>query len=169
MGCRWDGRLRHLVTRKWRAGRSAALIAQELGVGLRQVKELCAQLGREEGKRAGGPFQDVEERRQYSLRVYAGPRESEPKRTAQRRHKYTLWGVNAAVRKQRRWTDTSYPSTARDLEVTGSRRVVRSSAIVARRAAANLRPGKAREARAGGVRAGSRVVPKGVRGRLVSK
>ena len=133
----WTGRDRHLVERKWRAGRSAAQIARELGRGLRQVKEVCARLRKDAAGKAdpvgGGAGQATRKRRLFAVKAYVGA-DSAKSPGRGRKKRPTLVVVNKSTRKERKeWSTTSYRTTARDVSVAGSRRVLRSRGILCER------------------------------------
>jgi hypothetical protein len=138
----WDGNLRYKVRRKWLAGRSAACIAEELGVGLRQVKTLCAELARAKGMggaAGGGGYRHVRLRRAYSAGVLLRELQPAGPRRPNRRVPATLAVVNGAVRRRPEWSGTTYRTTQHDVVHAGGRRILRSTAILCGRLQRNGR------------------------------
>jgi hypothetical protein len=128
---RWDGNTRYKIQRKWLAGRSAACIAGELGVGLRQVKELCTELARTKGlggPAGGGHYRDVRLRRAFSAEVMLNELQGGTTRKPNRRVPPTLAVVNGVVRRRPEWRGTAYRTTQRDVVHAGGRRILRSTA-----------------------------------------
>ena len=123
---------RHVIRRKWRAGRTAQQIATETNRGLSVIKKLCAQLSSEAGEAtAGGGYALVRRRREVTVDVAV--MDTVRKLKGGRRRPRTLLEVNAVVRQKPAYRATPYRTTSRDLKMAGGRRVLRSMTVAAAR------------------------------------
>ena len=127
----WDGRLKHLVERKWKAGRTAETIAEELCVGLRQAKAAVKKLREQHGPLAGGHGVHVTQRRLHTVKEALTT--SVLSRRARRPKPHTSATLNARVRAKREFATTGIRTTRRDVACSGPRGVLRSTSIACRR------------------------------------
>jgi ribosomal protein S14 len=128
---RWDGRLKYLVERKWKAGSTAETIADELCVGLRQVKATVTALREQHGPLAGGHGVHVTQRRLHTVKEALTS--SVLSRRACRPKPHTAATLNARVRAKQEFATTGIRTTRRDVACSGSRGVLRGTSIACRR------------------------------------